>query len=231
MKHTNSPLHTGLLTVFLFLGTLIPVFGQEDIISADVLYNKGTEAYSKNDFGTAVYYFEKAKLLDPFSNDLKINLKLSQERIESDIVELDGFFLSHWWKGFSNVLLPGGWKMLSILLLLGFLGLLYFQWLKEPILSRNRFFALLSFLFVFFLLSLFAGNTRYNDIFNNEFGIVNEKGNHLLEGPDVVSEKVKEITHGVKVKIIDSSGAWFKVAAMDSEQGWIKKEELTGLSF
>jgi uncharacterized protein YgiM (DUF1202 family) len=53
----------------------------------------------------------------------------------------------------------------------------------------------------------------------------------LYEGPDTVSEEVKKLTGGNKVKILDEDGEWYKVSAVDSEQGWIKKQNVKLIKF
>ncbi|MEE9374459.1 MAG: SH3 domain-containing protein, partial [Saprospiraceae bacterium] len=73
------------------------------------------------------------------------------------------------------------------------------------------------------LLSVFAGNSRQHKIENINFAIVFGGDQSLYQGPDIVSDKIKEVTGGIKVKILDYSQEWYKVATMDSEQGWIKK--------
>ncbi len=222
----NRILNTTLFIAFAFLG-----FSQNTIeFSADNYFNLGNEAYNDNQFGEAVYQYEKALLLDPNSKDILVNLNLAVERLDADIVELDPFFLSDWWRRLSNLLLPGTWKILSIVFLFGLLALIYMFLFKHKLASKFVY----SFgggLIILILISILAGNSRSNLIFNNKYGILSGKTEAILEGPDLVSEKVKPVVSGIKVKILDSNADWYKISTMDSEQGWVLKSDVRLLKF
>jgi len=194
-------------------------------ISADSYFNQGNTAYNNGNFGDAVFQYEKALILDPSSSDIKTNLQLAIERLDADIVELDPFFLADWWSGLSNLFLPGGWKLLSLLFFFILLGLVYVLFFKE-VNKPKVFYFLGAILFFLMLISIWAGNSRANSIYNNHYAIINEGADALFLGPDPVSEKIKPVVSGVKVKILDFNNDWYKVATMDSEQGWIEKKKV-----
>ena len=198
--------------------------------SADNYFNMGNEAYNNNQFGEAVYQYEKALLLDPNSQDILVNLNLAVERLDADIIELDPFFLSDWWRRLSNTFLPGTWKILSIVFLFGLVALTFVFLFKDKLASKFVF-SLGGGLIFLILISILAGNTRSDAIFNNKYGILSGKAETLFEGPDSVSEKIKPVVSGVKVKILDSNADWYKIATMDSEQGWVLKSDVRLLKF
>ena len=211
---------------------LIEVQGQnEEILSPDRLFNMGNEAYESDQFDDAIYYYEKAKLLDPLSEDIATNLTLANERLSTDIIELDPFFLASWWSTFNGVLLPGGWKILSVLCLLALLCVVYLYFFKNKPRQRTIFYLVGGTLLFLFALSLLAGNSRVNQIYNSPYAIVVGEDQSLFIGPDEISEKVKDITGGNKLKIIDAIEDWYKVSAMDSEQGWIKQSNVRLIKF
>ncbi len=216
---------------FLIFGLLLlkggEVNGQnEGILSADSLYNLGNAAYSDGQFDNAIFYYEKAKLLDPGGKDITTNLQLANEQLSTDIIEIEPFFLAAWWKSICDFLLPGGWKIVSVLFLIGLLVLTYFYFFKNKPEDKNLFYSLLGILVALFLITILAGNTRTNQIYNSPFAIVFGKDHSLYLGPDEVSEQVKQVTGGNKLRILDEDGEWYKVSALDSEQGWIKKEHV-----
>ena len=199
--------------------------------SADSLFNLGNSAYSSDQFDEAIYYYEKAALLDPLSEDVAINLQLANEQLSTDIIELEPFFLATWWKNFNGLMLPGGWKILSIMVLIGILVLVYFYFFRSSSLVDKYFKIVCGALVVLFLLAVLAGNSRMNQIFNSSYAVLFGSEQSLYQGPDVVSEEVKDVTGGNKVKILDEDGDWYKVATMDSEQGWIRKEYVRMIKF
>lgn len=221
---------------FLIFGLIFFIAGEtncqdEQLFSSDTLFNLGNQAYSDEQFDQAIFYYEKAKLLDPTSKDIAINLQLANEQLSTDIIEIEPFFLATWWQYISGLLLPGGWKILSVVILIGLLVLVYLFLFKNKQESNNLFYSMLGILLFLFLVSLFAGVSRTNQIFESPFVIVFGDDQTLQLGPDEVSEQVKEITGGNKLKVLDQDGEWYKVSAMDSEQGWIKKERVKHIKF
>lgn len=200
------------------------------VISADEYFNKGNEAYNNGQFGDAVYHFEKALILDPYAGDIKVNLQLAVERLDADIVELDPFFLAEWWSGMANLFLPGTWKLLSVILFFLLLGLLFIHFFKDYENRKLIYFSGSLLLFLVFI-TILAGTFRENSIYQNQYAIIFEGTDSILQGPDSVSEKIKPVVSGVKVRILDSNEDWYKVATMDSEQGWVKKENVRLLKF
>jgi len=222
----NRILYLTLFIAFSFLGMSQNV----NEFSADNYFNLGNQAYNNNQFGEAVYQYEKALLLDPNSKDILVNLNLTVERLDIDIIALDPFFLADWWRSLSNFFLPGTWKILSSVLLLGLLLLVFFHLFKNRWTSKFSY-TLGACLISLILISILSGNSRCNSIFNSNYAIISGTTESFLEGPDIVSEMVKPVVSGVKVKILDSNEGWYKVAAMDSEQGWVLKSNVRLLKF
>lgn len=221
---------------FVFIVLMVPFmissYGQSDLIlSPDSLYNLGNQSFNEKRYDEAIYNYEKARLLDPGSDDIKVNLRLANEKLSTDIIELEPFFLARWWNSFSELLLPGGWKMFSVIILAMTIVLLYLYFFKSKPGNKNLFYLLMGSLVFTFLLSVLAGNKRYNTIFNSPYVIVFGSELQLHEGPDAVSDEVKQLTGGNKLRILDEDGEWYKVSAMDNEQGWIKKQNVRLIGF
>lgn len=217
--------------ILLFVVCFFSAQGEnEDQFSADAYYNQGNAAYNNGEFGEAVYQYEKALLLDPFASDILLNLDLAKERLDADIVELDPFFLAEWWQALTDLFLPGIWKILSLLFFFAFLFLLFHYFFKNKFESK-MIYSVGSFLLFAAFLSSLAGRSRSLDIFENKYAIVSVESDALLEGPDPVSEEIKNVVNGIKVKILDSNSDWHKVATMDSEQGWIEKNKVRYVKF
>ncbi len=222
----NRILQTTIFIAFSFLG----IAQNSNVFSADEYFNQGNAAYNSKQYGEAVYQFEKALILDPKSQDIHVNLKLAVERLDADIIELEPFFLAHWWKAVSNTFLPGTWKLISVALLIALLAMVFMYLFRGKLTSKIAY-SLGSTLIFLILISTLAGLTRANSIFENKYAVLNGNIESLLEGPDLVSEKVKPVVSGVKVKILDSNAEWYKVAAMDSEHGWVLKSQVRLLKF
>lgn len=201
------------------------------IYSSDSLFNLGNKAFSIDQFDESIFHYERAKLIDPRAADINTNLQLAKEKLSTAIIEVEPFFLAKWWRGFSHLMLPGGWKIVSIIFLAAMLVFAYLLFLTDKLTNTRFVRPMLGVLFAFFLLSILAGNSRYNEIFHSPYAIVMGNEQSLYEGPDEISVRVKSITGGNKLRILDEDGEWYKVSAMDSEQGWLKKVNVKLIHF
>ena len=98
-------------------------------------------------------------------------------------------------------------------------------------LPKSKIYLVIGALTFLFLLSIFSGISRSNSIFKNEHAVIFNEADALHQAPDPISKKTKPVVSGVKVKILDQSGAWYKVSTMDSEQGWVLKNNVRLLKF
>ena len=194
-----------------------------DSLDAALLYNKGTTAYEQSDMAQAVYNLELAHMLSPYDTEIEHNLRIAKADVAIDIVEIEGFFLKEWIVAMANMLSPGAWSYVTLLLVLVLLALVYRRYLQH---KSGGLHSWLSIGLVAVLITATAalGITREQILTSGRYGIVSEDSVQLKEGPDQVSTDVKEVGAGVKVEILDRVGDWYKVAAMDREQGWILSE-------
>ena len=207
------------LTIIIALSSLAVKAQTAD---ATKLYNEAIEAYQQDDMGKAVYNLELAKLIKPYDQEIAYNLRLAKSKVAVDVVELNGFFLSEWLHGAAGLLSPGAWKYLTILFLISILLLIYNKLIAGKD-GKLYSWAVISLLGLLVVLSLLLGSTRENQLHQGKFAIVmSSETSSLKEGPDEVSEDVKPVSPGVKLEILDQSQDWYKVLAMDKEQGWIE---------
>ena len=156
---------------YLFFGLLVFICFEaksqnEFDFSPDSLYNLGNVAFNQEQYDKAIFYYEKAKLLDPWAEDIKVNLQLANENLSTDIIELEPFFIASWWNKFTNFMLPWSWKIISILLLICSIVVTYFHFFKKKIKSKVYYRGIIGIVFTFFIISVFAGITRADRIFN-----------------------------------------------------------------
>lgn len=223
-----------LFSIFVFCILLIngSISAQEEhlMYSPDFYYNEGNNSYNAQDYGDAIYFYEKALILDPSYGDAKHNITLAKDKLNVDVVELESFFLYRWIQNIAFYFSAGIWKIISFIMLFAIGLLVYLLWIKKSI-SAKQMIRIGSACFSVFLLSIVFGQLNYNRVFNNSFYIIGDHVEALKQGPDDVSADVKDVTNGVKVKVIDEIKEWSKVATMDSEQGWVKTDHLRPLKF
>lgn len=194
-------------------------------LDAAELYNSGTKAYEEGDMATAVYDLELAHMLAPYDAEIKHNLRIAKGKVAVDIVEIDGFFLKEWTLAAAHLLSPGLWRYITIALLLAALALLYVRMIvgKRSALSSWLTIGLVCLLAV---TAAGLGIAREQVLTGGRYGVVLTATTALKEGPDPVSADVKEVSAGVKVEVLDKIDGWYKLAAMDREQGWLPIEQV-----
>lgn len=202
---------------------------QAQQVSTTTLYNDAIDAHAKGNIAQAVYNLELASLIRPYDSDIQHNLEIVKRDVPADIIEIEEFFILRWIKGVANLLSPLGWKILVFVTLAVFLGLLYLRWIKK----HQKWYTSIWFLAILLIAAIkfiVFGNTRQDTLHGGKYAIIMEQVDQLKEGPDQVSKDVKLVSPGVKLHILDQSGDWYEVAAMDREQGWIPKKAVKVLS-
>jgi len=94
--------------------------------ASSLFYNLGNAYYKQNDLPRAILYYEKARLLAPWDEDIRQNLAIANSRIVDKIDNIPEFFLKRWISGLAGSLAPDQWAMVSVILFALFLGALYF---------------------------------------------------------------------------------------------------------
>jgi len=125
--------------------------------SAEVEYNLGNAFLQLNKVAEAILHYERALVLEPNDNDILKNLRLAQERVETDIIPNPSFFLSSAW---NSLQMSAGSNLWSFLFLLFFFaavaGLILWQIGQDRTRRKQGFFAGISLFFlslIFFFLA------------------------------------------------------------------------------
>lgn len=196
------------------------------IVNADVYYNLGC-AYLKNDqLGKAILYLERAVELKPFNRDFKHNLNIAHDLKEDDFSIIQGFFLIRWLENLANLMSSNAWAILSILLLIiAVFFILSWLFLKNIGLKKPMFIAGLTG-FCLFICVFFLGRWKKSLENQNPLAIILQPEIPMLIAPDSLSKEVLTIHEGLKVKIIDQIGDWYKIELSNKEVGWILQSNL-----
>ncbi len=192
--------------------------------SAGLLYNLANCYNATNQISKAILNYEKALILAPGNSDIKYNLSLANEKIESPITNINNFFLSKWYLGIIHSLSASTFSILLIVLIVALLSVVYLS------LFRNIYFidkykwviGGLLFLLIITNYSMLIKRTRIN---NGSHGIVMQSST-LRSGADSRSQSLQDVDAGIKAILLDSIDNWYKLSLPDREQGWMKKEEI-----
>lgn len=193
-----------------------------EMASSELYYNLGNAYKRNNQLAFAILYYEKALTIAPSNDNIKNNLTISREEVDSDLIEIPDFLPIRMWRAFANVFSPLVWIICQIIL--GFIFLYgIFSYLNNGTKKRSLFISGLALLALIIVIP--AGHTAHRLIKSSDNAIVLEDI-ELKNGPDTRTEPIETLSEGMKVKIIDNVDDWYQVRLMNKEIGWLQKEHL-----
>lgn len=186
----------------------------------ELLINTGNAWYKANRTGLAVYSYEKALLVDPFSKAAQHNLNIANQRVEGYVNELPQLFFQQWWTAIKYMHAPNGWATGSIiffwLAVAGGILLLLRPTLFPTVVKSAT--GLLGLLFAFYL---FMAITTYVNATTHDNGIIMGSVVKVKSAPDQNSKDLFELHEGVKVQITDGTSEFCKIELPDGKTGWM----------
>jgi len=201
--------------------TKILSLGYQD---ARVYYNIGNACFRQKEIGKAIFYYEKAKLLDPSDKDVLANLQFARAATVDKIVPPEEGFFTKVLLGIHNALdLPTQTvAVLALLYLLSFLLILYFvlgTGAREIIKPAGL---VLLILFVPVTVSFSIkvsddGNAKEAVVLANQLNAVNEP-----EGTQVLFT----VHEGTKFKLHRKLNGWYFASLENGLSGWVPENEL-----
>jgi len=194
--------------------------------SADLYYNIGNSYYRSNKFTFAIYYYEKAKLLNPSDVDLLNNLELANLQITDKIIAVPQFSFVVILNDIIGSQSANFWAFLSIICFVLMLSLLLIYFFSKNINYKKISFYIGVFLFVVSVTGFIFMNKQHKNINAQNTAIVFSPSVFVKSSPDEKATEVFTIHEGLKVQIRDNSGDWCEIKLEDGKIGWMKKEGL-----
>ena len=196
------------------------------VASDDLYYNMANTYYKMNQVAPAVFYYEKALLLNPNHADASYNLSFAKRMAIDNIEALPKTIGERFSLGVIQRLHYNTWAWLAVIFALGFtvLFLLYHFSYSS---AKKRFYFISSILSALFVLVfvLFAFNNS-NYVKTNRYAIVFEQQIDVKTAPTASGEISFELHEGAKVKLLETVDDWFKIKLADGKIGWMPKEAL-----
>jgi len=196
------------------------------MMSVDLYYNLGTSYLKSNDVPNAVLYLEKAHKADPSNANIKHNLEVARSQIDSEIIEVPDFILLRLWRGVCKVFSPLLWFIFQIVLGMVLIYGIYNWKLGDTGAQKFKGFVVTVSSMMLLLFCISAGFTA-DKMANNSSTAILMKSVDLKSGADDRSETLTNLSEGVKLRINDQIGDWYKVQLINKEEGWIKVEDVS----
>jgi tetratricopeptide (TPR) repeat protein len=194
--------------------------------TADIYYNLGNTYYKKQDWSSAILYYEKAKRLRPTDSDIEMNLKMANLQIIDKIEQVPQVFYARWYDAISAKLNSGTWAWLSViciwLALVCFVGFLFY---KTPRAKQINFgLGVIALFFTIFSIIIAADVNREEHTHNK--GIIFDFSVYVKSSPESDSKNLFIIHNGSKVKIEDRVNNWYKIKLLNGHEGWVETKVL-----
>lgn len=198
--------------------------------STALYYNLGNAYYRLNNVAESIYYFEKAKRLNPKDSDIQVNSAFARNMTIDAIEFLPESQLAQLKKRLFNSLSFNSWSILTVVLLWVFVGLfLSYLLFNSTQLKRSFFFSSLGVLLLFsgsFLITFSINqqekNTQFAILFSNQIDIWSE--------PNQQGELLFTLHEGTKVQLLDDLEEWQKIRISNGSEGWINNASLRALN-
>jgi tetratricopeptide (TPR) repeat protein len=197
--------------------------------AAPLFYNLGNAYYKQNNLPRAILYYEKARLLAPWDEDIRQNLAIANSRIVDKIDSIPEFFLRRWINGLAGSLAPDQWAMVSIILFALSLGALYLYIAGSRYGIKKLGFTMAVFLLIFSLTSFMFMRNRKQSIRYSQGAIVMVPVVSVKSSPDEQGTNVFLLHEGTRVVTVDSVQQWKEVRISDGNKGWVPDSVLAGI--
>ncbi len=197
--------------------------------SSDLYFNLANAYYKLNQIGPAIYYYEKALLLNPNDKDVQNNLKFAKSKTVDDIKEIPKV-------GFEKVVHKATalfhfntWAKLAVAFSFIFLGFFVGYYFSETTMVKRIYFTGLC--IIPFLLALCFGAAWFEkDHYSTERpAIVFAESTPVVNEPQRDAAEVFVLHEGTKVFVLESLAPWKKIQLTDASEGWILSEAIREL--
>jgi tetratricopeptide (TPR) repeat protein len=189
-------------------------------------YNLGNAYYRLNKIGYAILNYERALRFSPGDDDVQHNLALANTKTVDQIESLPKFFIFQWWESLLAMFNLSGWiytaYIFYILILISF-GIYFFA--KTPQVQRFSFFSGISSVSVLLIVAALL-IVKLNRETNIKNGVIIEPSVIAKVSPDKDSNDAFVIHEGLKVRLEDNIGSWYKIRLQDGKIGWANKQDV-----
>ncbi len=198
-------------------------------VSFEVYYNLGNTYYKLGKYGKGILYYEKAKKLAPYDEDVLFNLKLANQQTVDKIEPLPKFFLNEWWENLTNMKSEKTWAMRSIIsfgVCFFFLGLFF---VTKNVFTKQLGFWLTIVFFAFSIGSFLISKSSYNKLLDHNTAIVQSFTTEVKNAPSITGKKLFILHEGAKVSTSEASDEWIKIEVSADKVGWVKRADLESI--
>ena len=203
---------------------------EAEVHSSELYFNLANAYYRLGEVGESVFYFEKAKLLDPENEEILTNLQFAQNMSLDAIEVLPKSFFDQVIETITSSFSIANWAiiLIEIAWLLSFLFLLYL--FNSNTVWKRLYFSVFWLVTVVFLALFTLTYSKDKQLEVERSGIIFEAKINIWGEPNKRSEVLFELHEGTKVSVTDSLESWIKIKIANGSEGWVTASSLRMLN-
>lgn len=194
--------------------------------SAALYFNLANAHYKLNNIAPSIYYYEKARQLDPNDSDIRNNLTIAQNMVIDEIDEEQETGISRIWNNTVSILGFNGWAWATIIFSTLFAVLFLLYYFTSKSLLKRLYFSFSSVALVCMILSLVFAIQQNNTYSNNQYAIIFSQEAVVRGEPTPRAEEIFMLHEGTKVEVLESYQDWIKFELPNGVQGWMEKNDI-----
>jgi tetratricopeptide (TPR) repeat protein len=193
--------------------------------SAAIYFNLGNACFKQNLMGAAHLNYERARRLDPTNPDILHNLDFVKAMQIDKIDEVEDIFITTRLDALMNIFSGNTWSTVFFTLLaISLLLLSFFIFSQTSRIRKLSFTGFCLFIFLSFA-SFYLGYRQRNQVLNRSEAIIYSQEVTVKSTPNNSGSDLFIIHEGLKVRIIDKQGNYYRIILDDGKsQGWIPRE-------
>ena len=194
--------------------------------SEKLYYNIGNAYFKLNNIARSILNYERAKKLAPRDEDIKVNLQLAQLHVVDKIVTPPPFYFTRIWHQIKNYFSIDQLSFFTIIFYVLTISVFIVKLLiKKETVQKFSYYALLP-SFIIFLIFCGLLFSRIHEEKTNVEGIVMTEKVEVLSSPSEDATEVFALHEGVKIKVNQRSGQYFRISLPDGKVGWLPQSAL-----
>jgi tetratricopeptide (TPR) repeat protein len=193
--------------------------------SAEIYFNLGNACFKQNLLGAAHLNYERARRLDPTNPDILHNLDFVKAMQIDKIDEIQDVFITTWLDNVMNICSGNTWSIVFFTLIALSLLLLSFFIFSQTSKIRKLSFTGFCLFILLSITSFYLGYRQRNQTLNRSEAIIYSQEVVVKSTPNNSGSDLFIIHDGLKVRIIDKQGNYYRIILNDGKsQGWIPRE-------
>ncbi len=201
----------------------------ENTENAVVYFNMGNCYYKMNKVAPAIYFYEKALLINPTYEEAKNNL-LFAKRMTIDVIEpIPESFFEKLAKKTIRRISYGSWGIIAVAFSFLFVIFFLLYYFLSSSTGKLWSFNLAIFSVLGLLFSFIVAYTGYQSAKKDQPAIIFSPTVAVKNAPTESGDAIFELHEGTKVQLLDGLEKWKKIKIANGKEGWVNAESIKAL--